>query len=72
MNDAKNTEIESIRFVWNNVIAYEKSWLKTHTNASIPMQKLLEYFSVPTICELYGCTIATETIARELIIAAFK
>lgn len=72
MEDPKNTDLELAKCKWTNVIAYEKSWLKTHANAIIPMQKILEYFGVQTICELYGCTVATELIAKELIIEAFK
>lgn len=72
MNDAKNNKIEAMRKVWDDIIAYEKSWIKTHTQCNIPTQKLIEYFGVQCICEMYGCTVATDVIARELIIEAFK
>lgn len=72
MKDAKNNNIEAIRKVWDEIVAYEKAWIKVHTNANIPTQKIIEYFGVQCICEMYGCTVATETIARELIFEAFK
>lgn len=58
--------------VWDNIIDYEKSWLKSHENAVIPVAKIIDYFGVENICKLYGCTVCTETIARELIHEAFK
>lgn len=72
MKDARNNEIEVTRKIWEDIIAYEKSWLKTHAQSNVPTQKLIEYFGVQRICELYGCTVANEAIARELIIEAFK
>lgn len=72
MKDAKNNEIEVTRKVWDEIISYEKSWIKTHAQCNIPIQKLIEYFGTQRICEMYGCTVVTETIARELIIEAFK
>lgn len=58
--------------IWDNIIDYEKSWLKSHENAVIPVAKIIDYFGVENICKLYGCTVCTETIARELIHEAFK
>ena len=72
MKDGKNNDIEVTRKVWDEIIAYEKSWIKTHNNSNVPTQKLIEYFGVQRICEMYGCTVATDMIARELIIEAFK
>lgn len=71
MKDDQNNDIEVIRKEWEAVIAYEKSWIKTHNCASIPFQKIIEYFGIQPICKLYGCTVATEMIARELIMEAF-
>lgn len=65
-------DMEFIQKVWEDVLDYEKSWLKSHENAGIPVVKLIEYFGIENICKLYGCTVCTETIARELIFAAFK
>ena len=61
-----------IKSQWDLVIDYEKSWLKSHENASVPFVKIIDYFGVENICKLHGCTVYTETIARELIFAAFK
>ena len=71
MKDGKNNDIEAIRKEWDAIIAYEKSWVKTHNCSNIPFQKIIEYFGVQNISSLYGCTVATEMIARELIIDAF-
>ena len=72
MKEDHNKKIEATRQIWDNIIDYEKSWLKAHTYANIPVQKLLEYFGIQVICEMYGCSIATEGIAKELILEAFK
>lgn len=72
MKDAKNNNFEITRKVWDEIVAYEKSWMKTHAQCAVPTQKLIEYFGTQCICEMYGCTVATDTIARELIIEAFK
>lgn len=72
MSDDRNKKIEATRQIWDEIIAYEKSWVKTHTNANIPVQKILEYFGAQVICEMYGCSVATEGIAKELIFEAFK
>ena len=71
MKDAKH-ELEITRKIWEDIIAYEKHWIKTHAQCTVPTQKLIEYFGIQRICELYGCTVVNETIARELILEAFK
>jgi hypothetical protein len=65
-------DMEFIQKVWEDVLDYEKSWLKSHSNSLVPVTKILDYFGVENICKLYGCSVATETIARELIYEAFK
>lgn len=72
MKEDRNKKIEVTRQIWDTVIDYEKAWLKAHNNANIPVQKLLEYFGAQIICEMYGCSVATEGIAKELIMEAFK
>lgn len=64
-------QLEQYRQIWETVVDYERAWLKAHNNCNVPVQKLLEYFGVQTICKLYGCTVYTENIARELIHQAF-
>ena len=68
----EDQKIEVTRQIWDHIIDYEKAWLKAHTNAIIPVQKLLEYFGAQIICEMYGCSVVTEGIAKELIMEAFK
>jgi hypothetical protein len=72
-DDAKKDaeQLEQYRQIWDNIIDYERAWLKAHNNSNVPVQKLLEYFGIQTICKLYGCTVYTENIARELINQAF-
>lgn len=72
MKDGKNNDIEITRKLWDEIIAYEKAWIKTHSQCNIPVQKLIEYFGTQRICEMYGCIIVNDVIARELIIEAFK
>lgn len=72
MKEDRDKKIEVTRQIWNNIIDYEKAWLKIHTDAHVPVQKLLKYFGAQVICEMYGCNVATEGIARELIFEAFK
>lgn len=64
--------LEDIRKVWDNIIDYEKNWMTTHSGANVPTCKIIEYFGVSTICELFGCSVSSETIARELVLEAFK
>ena len=64
--------IHTTRAIWDEIIAYEKSWIKNNSKAEIPTSKLLDYFGAETICSLYGCKVATTTIAVELIKEAFK
>lgn len=65
-------DMEFIQKVWENVLDYEKSWLKSHSNSQVPVVKILDYFGTENICKLYGCSVVTETIARELIYEAFR
>lgn len=65
-------DIEFIQKVWENVLDYEKSWLKSHENSVVPVVKLIDYFGIENICKLYGCSVVTEMIAKELIYEAFK
>lgn len=58
--------------IWENILDYEKSYFKAHSNTNIPFNKLLDYFGVKNICAIYGCKIPTTTIAMELIKEAFK
>ena len=46
-----------VKSQWDLVIDYEKSWLKSHENASVPFVKIIDYFGVENICKLYGCTL---------------
>lgn len=71
MSNTKN-EMEFTKNVWDSIIDYEKSWMKSHTNSQVPVAKILDYFGTERICKLYGCSIVTEVIARELIYEAFK
>lgn len=71
MENTKN-EMEFTKKVWDSIIDYEKSWMKSYTNSQIPTVKILDYFGAERICKLFGCSIVRETIARELIYEAFK
>lgn len=64
--------IPTTQAIWDEIIAYEKSWLQNHSRVEIPTSKLLDYFGVETICNLYGCKVSNTTIAIELIKEAFK
>ena len=72
MENTKKNEMEFTKSVWDSIVDYEKSWMKSHTNSQIPVAKILDYFGTERICKLYGCSVVTETIARELIYEAFK
>lgn len=65
-------DIGFIQNVWDSIIDYEKSWLKSHEDAVMPVTKLIDYFGIENICKLYGCTVVDEAIARRLIIKAFE
>lgn len=65
------TDIEVVRKIWDDIIDYEKSWHKANNLQSIPTAKFIHYFGEATICKLYGCTIYSEELAKELIRQAF-
>lgn len=61
-----------VKSQWDLVIDYEKSWLKSHEHAVIPVVKIIDYFGIENICKLHGCTIVDEEIAKVLIKKAFE
>lgn len=67
---AQNSEI--IKKEWDTILAYEKYAYQERKDGYIPVDKILNYFGDKVICELFGCTIVTTPIAKELIKEAFK
>jgi hypothetical protein len=65
-----------IKQTFEAIVDYEKSWKNSPINqsnsTSIPVNKILDYFGMETICELYGCTVIDDEIARRLIVKAFE
>jgi hypothetical protein len=65
------TDIEVVRKIWDDIIDYEKSWCKVNNLQTFPVAKLIHYFGAATICKLYGCTIYSEELAKELVRQTF-
>lgn len=69
-------DLTFVRQMFEGIVDYEKSWKNSPINQSnstgIPVNKILDYFGMQTICELYGCTVVDEEIARRLIVKAFE
>lgn len=76
-NTIETVDMKMVKHMFDTIIDYEKSWKSAKTNHSqnattVPVNKILDYFGTETICELYGCTVVDEEIARRLIIKAFE
>lgn len=69
-------DLTFIKQTFESIVDYEKSWKTSPSNQAsttgIPVGKILDYFGTETICELYGCTVVDEEIARRLIVKAFE
>ena len=69
-------DLTFVRQMFEGIIDYEKSWKISPNNptstSGVPVNKILDYFGIETICKLYGCTIFDEEIARRLIVKAFE
>ena len=68
----KPTQLELIRKEWDAILAYERSNFQERKDGYIPVDQVLNYFGDKVICELFGCTIVSLPIAKELIKESFK
>lgn len=67
-------DLTFIRQTFESIVDYEKSWNNSpnnQTSSIVPVTKILDYFGSEVICELHGCIVVDEEIARRLIIKAF-
>ena len=69
-------DLTFIKQTFEAIVDYEKSWKNSPINqfnsTGIPVNKILDYFGMVTICEMFGCTVVDDEIARRLIIKAFE
>lgn len=68
----KKSDLKLIADEFNSIVFYERTWMKHAKLESIPVAKIMHHFGAKNICEIYGCTIASDAIAVELIKEAFK
>lgn len=72
MKEKSTQNFEFIKKEWDTILAYERYNFQERKDGYIPVDKILNYFGDNVICELFGCTIVTTTIAKELIKESFK
>lgn len=72
MKENPTQNLEFIKKEWDTILAYERHNFKERTNGYIPVNQLLDYFGSENICRVFGCTIISPAIAKELIKESFK
>lgn len=50
------------------IIAYEK----TQNTPFLSSNRIMKYFGAENICAIYGCTIVSDAIANDIIMAVLK
>ena len=64
--------LEFIEKEWDTILAYERNNYQNRKDGQIPVNQLLDYFGSENICMIFGCSIASTPIAKELIKESFK
>lgn len=72
MKENPTQSLEFYKKEWDTIIAYERYDYQEREDGYIPVNKILKYFGDKVICELFGCTIVSTPIAKELIKESFK
>lgn len=72
MKEKPTQDLKFIKKEWDTILAYERCNFQQRKDDQIPVSQLLSYFGYETICQLFGCTIVSSTIAKELIKESFK
>lgn len=64
-------EIKDLSFIKRDleaIIAYEK----TQNTPLLSSNRIIKYFGAENICAIYGCTIVSDTIAKDILIEILK
>lgn len=72
MKKESTQNLEFIKREWDTILAYERHNYQKRKDGQIPVNQLLEYFGSENICRIFGCSIVSTTIAKELIKESFK
>lgn len=72
MKENPTQNLEFIEKEWDTILAYERYNFQERKDGQIPTNQLINYFGYETICQLFGCTIVSSSIAKELIKESFK
>lgn len=64
--------LEVIKKEWDTILHYERYNYQQRKDGQIPVNQLLEYFGSESICRIFGCSIVSTPIAKELIKESFK
>ena len=72
MKEKPTQNSEIIKKEWDTILAYERYNFKERKDGQIPVNQLINYFGYETICQLFGCSIVSLAIAKELIKESFK
>lgn len=72
MKEKPTQDLEVIKKEWDTILHYERYNYQQRKDGQIPVNQLLDYFGSENICRIFGCSIATTPIAKELIKESFK
>lgn len=72
MKEKTTTDLEFIKKEWDTILHYERYNYQQRKDGQIPVNQLLDYFGSENICRIFGCSIASTSIAKELIKESFK
>lgn len=72
MKKESTQNLEFIKREWDTILAYERHNYQKRKDGQIPVNQLLEYFGSENICRIFGCSIVSPAIAKELIKESFK
>lgn len=72
MKEKPTQDLEFIKKEWDTILAYERNNFQQRKDSQIPVNQLLDYFGSEAICRIFGCSIVSTPIAKELIKESFK
>lgn len=72
MKEKPTQNLEFIKKEWDTILAYERYNFQQRKDGYIPVNQLLEYFGYENICRIFGCLIATTSLATTIIKESFK
>lgn len=72
MKKETTQDLEFIKKEWDTILAYERNNYQNRKDGQIPVNQLLDYFGSENICRIFGCLIASTSLATTIIKESFK